>query len=230
MINEPVLFSDSIKNKVDAYNNQKTEDKLGKYWDNEKDKELIKVKKHIKDYYIIKQNHICPYCQQQTLINHNAVWDTEHIIPKDKYPQFLFEPENLCIACKECNQAKSNTNVLKNPNRKTFPNKSEDYNFIHPHFDDYSSSIKILKSSLFFIPRNDKGKKTIETCGLLRFLYKYSNYSNIPLEIKNKIGHLHTELMNTNNSIEEHFILSRLEELVDHGKKIAQEQLLTSKS
>lgn len=229
MIANPVTYEKKIKDKVDSYNKLKKEEKFGSYWDNEKDKELSNVKKHIKDYYIKVQNYTCPYCQQKIVIKHNGVWDAEHIIPKDEYPQFLLEPKNLCVSCKDCNQEKKNKNVLVNPNRKTFPTKNTDYKLSHPHFDDYFSNIKILKSSLCFIPLNEKGKKTIEICGLLRFLYKFTNYGNIPLEIKTKIGSFQTELMSTNEPIQEHFILSCIEDLVQKGKKLAKEKALNSK-
>ncbi len=122
-------------------------------------KNLIEIKKNIKDFYIISQGYVCPYCRQKIEVDHNAVWDAEHIIPKDKFPRFLFSPLNLCVSCKDCNLEKSNKNILKNDKRKTLPTKSDDYIFIHPHLDFYENHIKIMKSSLFFIPLDSKGKK-----------------------------------------------------------------------
>ncbi|WP_323993875.1 HNH endonuclease [Aeromonas hydrophila] len=218
-----VTYSTEDKLKVESFNKLDKADKVGSYWDRTDDNDLQKVKKNIKDFYIKTQGHTCPYCRQTMHVNHNGMWDAEHIIPKDKHPNFMFEPLNLCVSCKDCNQEKHNKNVLKNPKRVTFPKYSKDYIFIHPHLDIYQSHIKILTSSLFFIPLDDKGKATIEICGLLRFLYKFTDYGNVPLEIKTRIGQLHQELSNAKTSIEENFILSCIGDVVEHGKKLAQE-------
>ncbi|MBO2583261.1 HNH endonuclease [Shewanella algae] len=225
-----VKYSGDIKAKIDAYNSLEPMEKKGSYWDKTDDSELTIAKKHIKDHYILIQDYTCPYCRQRNEVDHNAVWDTEHIIPKDQYPQFMFSPLNLCVACKDCNQSKTNKNVLKNPQRKTLPTKSEDYIFVHPNLDEYKNHIKILKSSLFFIPLDSKGKETIEICGLLRFLYRFTDYGNISLEVKNKIGLLHKELMDAKTSIEEHFILSCIEDVVQRGKEIAKANHLEAMS
>ena len=79
--------------------------------------------------------------------------------------------------------------------------------------------MKIMKSSLFFIPLDSKGKETIEICGLLRFLYKFTDYGDIPLEVKEKVSMLSDELQNAKSGIEQHFILTCLGEVVEQGKK-----------
>lgn len=212
--------------KVDSFNNLDPANKVGDYWNNTDDKELQKVKKNLKDYYIATQGCRCPYCRQEIKVEHNGVWDAEHIIPKDKYPGFMFSPLNLCVSCKDCNQEKSNKNVLKNKSRKTLPTKSDDYIFIHPHLDVYTKHMKILSSSLFFIPLDSKGKKTIEICGLLRFLYKFTDYGNVSVEIKRKIGLLHSELMSASSAIEENFILTCIGDVVEHGKQVSQQEYI----
>jgi uncharacterized protein (TIGR02646 family) len=223
-----VSYSGKIKTTIDKYNALSNNEKTGEYWNNTSDTNLKEAKKHIKDHYIKYQDFTCCYCQQRVEIKHNAVWDIEHIIPKDQYPQFLFEPENLCVSCKDCNMEKSNKRVLKNVNRKTFPKKDTDYIIVHPHFDEYKKHIRVLKSSLFFIPKDTKGRKTIETCGLLRFLYKFSDYGNVTLEIKKKIAHLTDELLATTDPQVEHLILSAMRELTKRGKEISLQKALSS--
>lgn len=222
----PVKYTNEIKTKVDAYNNKPPSEQCGSYWDIENDAALTKVKKHIKEHYIRHQDYTCPYCQQRFEVLHNGVWDTEHIIPKDKFPQFLFKEENLCVACKDCNVAKTNKHVLVNKQRKTFPKSSKDYLLVHPHFDKYESHIKILKSSLFFIPTDEKGKNTIEICGLLRFLYKFSEYGNVNLDVKLKINELSNELLNASSPIVENFILACISDLAEHGKSMSKNKAL----
>ncbi len=213
----PVSYSGELKDKVDEYNQLDPSEKIGAYWDRTNDTRLADLKKHIKDHYILAQDYKCPYCQQRLEVNHNGAWDAEHIIPKSSHAKFMFTEKNLCVACKDCNQAKGDTNTLKNPHRINFPENSSDYLIIHPHFDSYEENIKIIKEASFYLPKNEKGRRTIETCGLLRFLYKYANYGRVPDEIKIKIGRLHSELMNATTSIEEHFILSCIQNLTTEG-------------
>ncbi len=230
MIHNPVIYNDeNMKKKVSEYNDLGEDQQVGTYWNNQDDDELKVVKKYIKDHYIVTQDYTCPYCLQRIVVDHNVIWDAEHIIPKDSHPKFLLEPENLCVSCKDCNQEKSNKNVLVNQSRKTFPNQSGDYIFVHPHFDDYSQHIKVLNSSLFFIPKDAKGVKTIEICGLLRFAYDYTNYGNINLEIKKKIGAFQMELMGTDDPLVENFLLSTIEDIAKEGRKLATESLLKSR-
>ncbi|TBL64874.1 HNH endonuclease [Hafnia paralvei] len=92
-----------------------------KYWDTKGNNELDAIKKHIKDYYLLAQDYRCPYCQQKIIVTHNGAWDTEHIIPKDTHPNFMFEPQNLCISCKDCNGEKSNENILKKQKSDSSP-------------------------------------------------------------------------------------------------------------
>lgn len=219
-----IKYNDKDQRKVDSYNELDDDDKCGSYWNNEKDVELKNLKKSIKEHYIHIQGFVCPYCKQKNVVEHNGVWDAEHIIPKDEFPQFMFSPLNLCVSCKDCNQSKSNKSVLKNRNRKTLPLNKEDYTIIHPHLDNYHQHIKILNSSLFFIPLDSKGKETIEVCGLLRFLYNFVDYGNVSVEVKKRIGVLHQELVSASTSIEENFILSCIGDVVEHGKQLAQKE------
>jgi 5-methylcytosine-specific restriction endonuclease McrA len=162
----PVEYvEEKIKAKVDGYNLLKETEKSGKYWDQPDDAALAAVKKHIKDYYIGVQDGKCPYCRQQMLVKHNGAWDAEHIIPKDLHPRFLFDPENLCVSCKDCNGEKSNKNVLKNSNYKPkkLPRNKDAYIICHPHFDTYEDEVKVVMNPLFHIPKSEKGRKTIES-------------------------------------------------------------------
>ncbi|GFO65042.1 HNH endonuclease [Geomonas paludis] len=138
------------------------------------DAKFTDIKTEIKEYYKVIQNYTCPYCQQKIQIDHNMAWDIEHIIPRIMKPKFMFEPQNLCIACKDCNGPKSGKNVLKNSNRKTFPNKPKDYIIVHPHFHSYNDHIEILVPGLVYRPISDEGKNTAIACDLYRF-YKFTN-------------------------------------------------------
>lgn len=226
MLGKLVEYKGKIKLKVDSYNEMPQESKSGSFWDSSDDKELKEVKKFIKDHYIKVQDYTCPYCRQRIEVEHNATWDAEHIIPKDKYPNFLFSPSNLCVSCKDCNQEKWNKNVLRNQKRTTLPVNSIDYTFIHPNIDEYEKHMKVLSSSLFFIPLDSKGKETIEICGLLRFLYKFTEYGDVSIEISKQINRFSSDLMNTECAAEQHIILACIGDLVEHGKKLAKKEYL----
>ncbi|WP_318455632.1 HNH endonuclease [Photobacterium leiognathi] len=142
------------------------ENATGNDWGNE---EFSEIKGTIKNHYKVEQGYKCPYCAVVYPVTHGMVWDIEHIVAKDKKVQFMFEPRNLCVACKDCNGAKSSKEVLVNPTRVRFPTRSEDYKIIHPHFDDYHEHINAITPGQFYRPLTEKGEFTIVTCRLLRF-------------------------------------------------------------
>ena len=215
-----VKYEGEIKDTVDAYNALDKDVKSGDYWNSEN---FTEVKKYIKDHYKVAQDYTCVYCQQKIIVEHGMAWDIEHIIPKSPYPQFLFTEKNLAISCKDCNGTKSDKNVLINSKRKTFPKKSEDYTIVHPHFDEYGEHIKVIADSQVYIPTDEKGKNTIEICGLLRFVYKFSNYGTVALDVKRKMMNLTQALLNATTPIEENYILGCISDLSEHGQKIARE-------
>ncbi|MEZ8409563.1 HNH endonuclease [Vibrio splendidus] len=219
-----VAYEDLLLEKVNQYDGLHRAQKCGSFWDTKGDAELTRLKKHIKDFYILSQDYTCVYCRQKMVVEHNAVWDTEHIVPKSTHPQFLFKPENLCVACKDCNGKKSNKNVLVNNKKQSFSIDMQDYLIVHPHFDNYDEHIRLVSESLMFIPRTDKGLYTIETCGLLRFIYKFSNYANIPLEIKQRSLEINQQLMKSNTPMEDHYLWSLLQSMIDKGKLLALER------
>lgn len=219
MIHNIVVYSGKIKEKVDAFNSLPAADKKGGHWDKTDDDELKDVKKHIKDHYIVAQNYICPYCRQKNVVEHNGVWDVEHIIPKDSHPQFMLHEQNLCVSCKDCNGEKLNKNVLSNPRRKTFPDRSDDYIIVHPHFDDYERHIRIIKEAEFYLPKDEKGRNTVEICGLLRFVLKFANFGEVSLDLKRRLQSLNTALMSTSDPSEENMILGMIELLARQGRE-----------
>lgn len=133
------------------------------------DNSIADVKSRIKNHYITEQNQKCAYCKVDLHTNHGMVWDIEHIIDKDSSPQWIFEPLNLCVSCKDCNQAKGTRVVTKSPSYKAFPNKSANYSIIHAHFDNYADHIEVAVPGVTYRYKSKKGRETIEVCGLLRY-------------------------------------------------------------
>jgi 5-methylcytosine-specific restriction endonuclease McrA len=167
MIQVPVVYSDKSKEVVDKYEaDQKLQHQ--DYW---LEKEVSPIRAEIKNHYKLEQNYTCVYCNKKISVKHSAAWDAEHIVARENSPQFMFAPENLCVACKDCNGPKSNQNVLANRDRKKYPTCSEDFLVVHPHFDYYKDHIAIFLDSIYS-PKTKKGQKTIELCNLLRFAYE----------------------------------------------------------
>ncbi len=107
------------------------------------DESVTNIKLRIKKHYISEQGQKCAYCKAVLPTNHGAVWDTEHIIDKDSFPQWVFEPLNLCISCKDCNGAKGTRGVTKSVTYKSFPKNASNYLIVHPHFDNYEDHIEV---------------------------------------------------------------------------------------
>lgn len=200
-------------------------EKNGGVWDST-DSDICNIKKAIKDYYIIAQDYTCPYCKQRIEVSHNASWDTEHIIPKSTHPRFIFEPLNLCISCKDCNNEKRDKPVLVNNSRRTLPVNSSDYSIVHPHLDEFSDNIKIIEIAGYYLPLTDKGRKTIETCGLLRFTYKYANYGNTSQENKETILEVARNLMEATSPAEENIYLGIISDTAQAGQKLSRDAFL----
>lgn len=84
----------------------------------------------IRDSLKTMQNKRCVYCGCR-------VWgtgDVEHIAHKAKYGQFVFTPENLAYACKNCNQTyKGQTDVVVHVDANY---KLCRFTIVHPYLDD----------------------------------------------------------------------------------------------
>lgn len=216
-----VVYSEASAQFVKIYEAKQLSSKLGNDWDNEDNPLLTEVKREIKRHYLKAQSYTCAYCRQKIVVEHNGAWDTEHIVPKDIYPGFMFAPENLCLSCKDCNGAKSNKHVLVNKSRRRFPNKSKDYTICHPHFDVYSEHIRVIGEAVLYLPRTKKGQTLIEMCGLLRFVYGFADYEVVDLNIGAKVVALGTALQNTQSGFEQIAIAQILSTMVDDGLRAA---------
>lgn len=164
----PVIFSDESMvfiNDYDGVNND--------IWKGQ-GKEITKIRDELRRHYIPQQSGCCSYCRLDNPQNHGLTWDVEHIAPQGDFPQFLFEPRNLSLSCKDCNGAKNNKVVLDTSKVDTSVNYPSDGRFfyiIHPHFDDYEEHIKVERYGERFIyhPSEGKGINTYKMCNLSRF-------------------------------------------------------------
>lgn len=116
-------------------------------------------------------NNRCPYC---TLSEANT---TEHILPKDKYPEFAIDTLNLIPACSVCNSLKGEQVVDSRHNKKltinfytdTLPN--EQYLFVY--FEVSGINIKPT-----YRLENPYSKVDTETFSLIKRHFKKYNLLN----------------------------------------------------
>lgn len=138
--------------------------------------ELEPVRAEIRNFYRTEQRLVCVFCLN-TITNRSALGaNIEHVAPKSLYPQFMFEPKNLCVICPDCNEYKNNREVFVEPatntkNKIKYPIKSEDFVIYQPHFDDYSDHI--IRSGHIYVDRTLKGSYTIFVCNLNRFFHRF---------------------------------------------------------
>ena len=136
----------------------------------------------IKSHYIAAQHSKCCYCDRHLASENHRVWDVDHVVPRATHPRFTFEPRNLVASCPDCNIAKRDARVLKNNSRKTYPSKSEDFKILHPHLDTYGDHI--FRYEHIYLPKTEKGKRTIYACDLLRFAQKYMDWATSLTDVR----------------------------------------------
>jgi uncharacterized protein (TIGR02646 family) len=148
-----------------------------KNWDGD---DLRELRKAIRNYYKIEQKARCSYCRNPVSLTSVLNCHVEHIAPKSKYRDFIFEPKNLCVICADCNAIKREQETLglepdtvKNGNRRTrYPRSSDAFKIVHPHFDNYEDHIEIFAGQ-FYADKTLKGGHTILYCKLNRRLHAF---------------------------------------------------------
>ncbi|MDM5264576.1 HNH endonuclease [Sulfurovum sp. XTW-4] len=141
------------------------------------DSDLSDLKDKIKTHYLKVQGNKCPYCQQIIRSSNGRYWDIEHIISRATQKNFMFEPQNLCVSCVDCNSRKSNKKTTTSKASQNLPTNTKLYLIIHPHFDIYEEHIMTIKAGFYYLSLKPKGEKTIEICGLNRF-YEFAEYND----------------------------------------------------
>ncbi|WP_280375116.1 HNH endonuclease [Pseudomonas sp. BN515] len=140
------------------------------------DPDLEAIRCEVRDFYRKEQRLNCAYCLNPVTARSAQGAHVDHIVPKSIYPQFMFEPKNLCVTCPDCNEYKSQREVLADPAIKTNPKKKyptdkKNYRIFHPHLDDYSSNI--IKAGFLYFENSPEGGYTIYVCNLNRFTQQF---------------------------------------------------------
>ena len=139
------------------------------------DDDLLPVRREIREFYRNAQRLICVYCLGPVSNRSAAGAPIEHIVPKSQHLGFMFEPKNLCVICPDCNEYKSKRETLADPvlvaSRVNYPNNSNLFRIVHPHFDKYDEHI--VKCERLYVECSDKGGYTIYACNLNRFFRRF---------------------------------------------------------
>lgn len=122
----------------------------------------------VKAHYFWHQANRCCYCSMELQPN-ARVFDAEHILDKSGFPEFMFHPENIAVACVICNTHKSAKSVLSSDNVRpvTIPTKSGDYKILHPHLDEWEHHLRFDEiGRISPVPGSTKGPETISICAM----------------------------------------------------------------
>lgn len=138
--------------------------------------EIDELKKELRKFYRNEQKVLCAYCKSTVSVIYPTNCHIEHIAPKSIHPEYIFEPKNLCVICADCNQIKRDQetinlipDTIKKKYKTKYPDKSEDFYIVHPHFDKYDDHILIVNG--YYIDKGSKkGNFTIGACLLNRKL------------------------------------------------------------
>jgi uncharacterized protein (TIGR02646 family) len=142
------------------------------------DPDLASLRSSIRNHYRKQQVGLCAYCKNELSLKAVGNARIEHIVPKSKRRDFIFESKNLCVICDDCNTIKSNQDVsnsapnpLKKNITKQYPRSSGAFLIVHPHFDKWEEHI--VKFNTVYVDKTDKGSFTIGACVLNRRLREY---------------------------------------------------------
>ncbi len=113
-------------------------------WDDESDSSRA-LKRKIKDFYLAAGD-LCCYCLRDMRGWHRMSIDLEHVLPKSVYPQLMFEPRNLNLACKRCNMRIKGERVcfFVGTPQSAADFLASEYSFIHPNLDKFEDHISIF--------------------------------------------------------------------------------------
>ncbi|AUM28859.1 HNH endonuclease [Acinetobacter pittii] len=146
-------------------------------------------KQKVKSHYRVAQNEQCSYCKRVILGEFKMVLDIEHILPKgaSAYKKYMFNPRNLCVACKRCNmeiKGQDTSFIVEDISFKEDFYASDNYLFLHPHSDKYWDSINYsvaIENDIQLIQYT-----VINNCPKGLYTYDYFRLSQLEIDIMNE--------------------------------------------
>jgi uncharacterized protein (TIGR02646 family) len=94
----------------------------------------------IRTVAFINQFGTCCYCALEIDSERSRMADIEHFAHKVKYPQWTFDPDNLLLACKHCNQTRKRTYDTVRVTGASY--RGSDFWIVHPYLDHVPDHIR----------------------------------------------------------------------------------------
>ena len=148
-------------------------------------KSFKKLKKLIKDRLKNEFDLRCSYCLRKFSDDEDIIIHIEHVLPKDLYKKYTFEPRNLALSCPRCNtgsQKGTRVDFINNPLIGNSYNEAidfslENYKFIHPKIEKNSNFYTLVQLD---IDRDVfRRYKIINYHPKLRYTFKFFNLKKI---------------------------------------------------
>lgn len=118
-----------------------------------------------------RQSDRCCYCRRILRFDKGPV-EIEHIVNKARNGEnahFTFEPRNLALSCKDCNNGKGQKKVLrvKLAARGPYPTAAASFLWVHPYLHSYSDHILIHEAWVYEAKGGSpEGAAVITKCNL----------------------------------------------------------------
>jgi uncharacterized protein (TIGR02646 family) len=128
---------------------------------------IREIKVDIREKLYLIQNFYCAFCGINLTIAREV--HREHIAPQSQHGEYIFEPENLVLACYDCNDFKGKKRTVAND---THSYSTTTFNILHPYRDDYGAFIQAFYEAggLFFQVisgvTDERAANTIKCLGL----------------------------------------------------------------
>jgi uncharacterized protein (TIGR02646 family) len=124
------------------------------------------IKSKIKTALEDIQDNYCAFCGLDLKLAYEV--HREHIAPQYKHPHYIFEPQNLVLACNFCNMHKGKKRTVEND---TTVYTTTTFKILHPHRDNFNEYLACdykNRELIFTIvgPETVKTQATIECVGL----------------------------------------------------------------
>lgn len=107
---------------------------------------LRDLKDRLRTHHLARHQNTCCYCRSVLHGGGHFTIDREHILPKDKFPEFTYHVENLSVACKRCNmefkKAKTAFLTVQREQVTHVPGDSSWFRFVHPNLDDWRQHLR----------------------------------------------------------------------------------------
>ena len=175
-------------------------------------------KQKAKTYYRDLLEEQCCYCRKNTLGEFKMVLDIEHILPKSKFPQYMFATFNLSISCKRCNMniKKEDVSFVTDLTQiDTTPQQSGLYKIVHPNVDDYFEHISYYTQTI-----DDKKivkYRIINESSKGQFTYDYFKLNELEVDSINQAQGLQND--ETVSDLIDPVIAKQIEDLLRASKK-----------